>query len=819
MSHKFTTTKRMLTLLLGVLFIFPFVARADGIQVEGTIESIGTDSLVVQGMTFWVNDQTHIKDDNDMNLQMSDLAVGDYVEVEGYQQANGKVYARKIERKQYMGHDDSEMEVKGRIQEKDSASIVVQGVRFYVDANTIIKRKHQMLSFDDLAVGQFVEVKAYWMMDHWVARKIKLEDDFDEIEVKGRIEAIGGDSLIVKNFVFFVDANTVIKGDNDTPLNFSDLNVGDFVEVKAYRDSTGRLVASEIERDNGNDDHDMAGRMEVEGRITHLTDSAMVVNDIYIQITPNTQFYTHDDMPFSRDSLQVGMYVEVKVQLNNHGVWVAIKVEVKTRERMDRYVEVEGTVSEIGTDYFVVNGITFLVDANTRFYGHGHTPLTFSDLQVNDWVEVKAQEQTDGTLLAIRVKIENRNAYQARVEIEGIVDTVYTNAIVVDCITIQVDSTTAILDKYGTRLTLADLSSGMRVEVKAVVDNDGVYIALRIKVKDLWSPYFEVKAPIDSLAGNTLYLMGQAIQVTDSTIIRDENGNLVDVSYLSAGMWVKIHGKILTDGTLIALRIKVKDAQQMEVEFTAAIDSVAGDGIYVNGYFFMVNDQTEILGLQREPLTLTDLQAGMIVEIKAVLQSDGSFLVVRIKVEDKPSVARMNGIMDGKTDNYLMLGNHLIQVTPNTIFLDANYNPITFQDLAVGIPVIVVTDNNATGSTEALQVQETAPGQVTGITDQQPVTVASAFILEQNYPNPFNPSTTIPVRIAGTEWHQVQLIIYNALGQQVAVLFNGALQGGHYQFTWDGRNQYNRPVPSGIYFYQLRVDQQLVATRKMILMK
>ncbi len=819
MFHKLFTTKGMLTLLLGVLLLVPLAARADDIEAKGTIEAIGTDSLVVQGMTFWVNDQTRIKDDNGMSLQMSDLAVGDYVEVEGYQHSDGKVYARKIERKRYMHGDDSEMEVKGRIQEKDSVSIVVQGVRFYVDASTMIKKDHQMLTFDDLTVGQFVEVEAYWMNDHWVAYKIEVEDDFDEIEVKGMIEAIGGDSLVVKGFVFYVDSNTVIKGDHDSTLDFSDLAVGDYVEVKAYRDASGRLIARKIEREDASDDHDAYRKMEIEGRITHLTDSSMVVNDIYIMFSPTTEFYGHDDMPFSRDSLKVGMYVEVKVQLNNNGVWVAIKVEVKSREGMEYYVEMEGQVSDIGTDYFVVNGVTFFVDANTQFYGDDHTPLTFSDLQVNDWVEVKAREQADGSLLAIKVKVESSADYQARVEIEGIVDTVYTDAIVVNGITIQVDTTTIIVDKFGTRYTLADLTPGMRVEVKAIVDNNGTYFALRIKVKDLWSPYFEVKAQIDSIVGNTLYIMGQAIQVTDSTVIKDENGNPVDVSYLTAGIWVKIYGQILDDGTLIALKIKVKDAQTMEVEFTAAIDSVASNGIYVNGYFFLVNDQTEILGLQREPLSLSDLQAGMIVEIKAVLQADGSFLAVRIKVEDKPGVARMNGVMDGKTDSYLMLGNNLIQVTPNTIFLDADYNPVTFQDLAVGTPVVVITDNNATGTTEALQVQEAVPGQVTGITDQQPVTVVSEFILEQNYPNPFNPSTTIPLRIAGTEWHQVQLIIYNALGQQVAVLFNGALQGGSYQFTWNGRNQANRPVPSGIYFYQLRVDQQVVATRKMILMK
>ena len=807
-------------ILMGLLsFSLPGLYADDSIEAEGTIEAIGGDSLVVQGMTFYVNANTEIRNEQHMRLQFSDLAVGDYVEVKGYYNGNGKLMARRIEVKSYQDNHDDEMEVKGRIQEKDSVSIVVQGVRFYVDASTMIMGDHQALRFEDLQVGQFVEVKAYWNGDRWLARKIKLENDFEDIEVEGTIEAIGGDSLVVKGFVFFVDSNTIIRGDHDASLSFDDLAVGDFVEVKAYQDANGRYVAQRIELKNDDDHQNRDREMEIEGRISHLTDSSMVVNGVYILLTSQTRFEGPDDRPFYRDSLKIGLMVEVKVQLNNQGVWVAVKVEVKHRERLENYVEMEGRVEEIGSDYFVVNGFTFLVDSNTQFYGRDHQVLSFGDLSVNDWVEVKAREQSDGSLLALRVKIENEDD-RYKVEMEGLIDTVYADVIVVNGIEFYVDSSTVITDKMGTTYTLADLQSGMRVEIKAYVDADGKYVAIRIKVKDLWNAHFEIKAQIDSISGNTLYIMGEAIQITDSTIIRDEQGNLVGPDYLTAGMWVKIHGTVLEDGTLIALKIKVKDDQQVEIEFTAAIDSVASNGVYINGYFFLVTDQTEIWGLRREPLTLSDLQAGMIVEIKAVQQADGSYLALKIKVEDKPGVARMNGVMDGKTDNYIMLGDQMVAVTGNTVFLDSNYNPIPFANLPVGATVTVITDENtATGSTEALQVQESAPSSVTGITDNNLGNVPQDFLLGQNYPNPFNPSTTIPVKIAGTEWHNVQLIIYNALGQRVAVLFNGVLQGGNYQFTWNGRNQFNRPVPSGIYFYQLLVDKQAVATRKMVLMK
>jgi len=74
--------------------------------------------------------------------------------------------------------------------------------------------------------------------------------------------------------------------------------------------------------------------------------------------------------------------------------------------------------------------------------------LSFSDLSVDDWVEVKAREQRDGSLLALRVKIENEDG-RYQVEMEGLIDTVYADVIVVNGIEFYVDSSTVISDKMG----------------------------------------------------------------------------------------------------------------------------------------------------------------------------------------------------------------------------------------------------------------------------------------------------------------------------------------------------------------------------------
>ena len=86
--------------------------------------------------------------------------------------------------------------------------------------------------------------------------------------------------------------------------------------------------------------------------------------------------------------------------------------------------------------------------------------------------------------------------------------------------------------------------------------------------------------------------------------------------------------------------------------------------------------------------------------------------------------------------------------------------------------------------------------------------------LQQNYPNPFNPSTTIRYQLR--EAGAVELVVYNTLGQQVALLVNEYQAAGAHQAVWDARDQNGRSLPSGIYLYRLR-SGEFVKSHKMLL--
>jgi hypothetical protein len=101
--------------------------------------------------------------------------------------------------------------------------------------------------------------------------------------------------------------------------------------------------------------------------------------------------------------------------------------------------------------------------------------------------------------------------------------------------------------------------------------------------------------------------------------------------------------------------------------------------------------------------------------------------------------------------------------------------------------------------------------------------IISNFNLTQNYPNPFNPSTKIRYEIPGQARNDntmVTLKVYDVLGNEIATLVNEEKPAGTYEVEFDGAD-----LPSGIYFYQLKVYPAygrkgiFSETKKMVLLR
>jgi len=112
---------------------------------------------------------------------------------------------------------------------------------------------------------------------------------------------------------------------------------------------------------------------------------------------------------------------------------------------------------------------------------------------------------------------------------------------------------------------------------------------------------------------------------------------------------------------------------------------------------------------------------------------------------------------------------------------------------------------SSSGSEEVIRTLSATPSMDAG--------VVTEYALRQNYPNPFNPTTQIMYDVLNT--NLVTLKIYNAAGQEVTTLVNESKTGGkRYSVNFDATN-----LPSGLYFYNIKIGSEFSATKKMLLVK
>ncbi len=106
------------------------------------------------------------------------------------------------------------------------------------------------------------------------------------------------------------------------------------------------------------------------------------------------------------------------------------------------------------------------------------------------------------------------------------------------------------------------------------------------------------------------------------------------------------------------------------------------------------------------------------------------------------------------------------------------------------------------------------PTIITGVNGN--IAAPTEFSLSQNYPNPFNPTTTIQYSLK--QRSKVILSVYNILGQLVKQLIQAEQDAGRYSLQWDGTNNFNQKVSSGMYFYRIEAGD-FASVKKMLMLK
>lgn len=234
---------------------------SDEIEFRGRVDSVSSDRLVVDGrMVLVVPGTTEVLGRQNQPIPLSDVAVGSFVEVEGWSQPDGSLLGKKVKLEDGAGagaDNDTEVEFRGNVDSVGADRLVVGGRTVLVVAGTteVLGRQNQSIALSDVAVGAFVEVEGWPQSDgSLLGKKVKLEDragdggndpnDPVEVEFLGSIQSLS--PLTVAGTVVSTDGNTRILDDNNNPIGLSELAVGMRVEIEGWRQADGSVLAKKI---------------------------------------------------------------------------------------------------------------------------------------------------------------------------------------------------------------------------------------------------------------------------------------------------------------------------------------------------------------------------------------------------------------------------------------------------------------------------------------------------------------------------------------------------------------------------------------------
>ena len=277
-------------------------------------------------------------------------------------------------------------------------SITVNGVKFDTQSATVTVDDSPGLE-SDLKVGLVTKTTGTLNNDRVTGKATRVEVSN---ELKGTVDAppvitATGGTFIVFRQVVVVDANTVF--DNATGL--ADLTIGMPVEVSGFRDATGQVRATRVEKKAS-----VPATFEVKGMIGTVDNVAKTFT--LGNLTVNFANAPPINLPAS-GLLTPNLPVEVKAtSAPVAGVLTATSVEVRAGGlgQISGEVRLEGIMNGLTGSApvfsFTVNGQNVSTNSNTA-YDKG----TFANLVNNIQVEVEGQI-TNGVLVAAKVKFEEK---------------------------------------------------------------------------------------------------------------------------------------------------------------------------------------------------------------------------------------------------------------------------------------------------------------------------------------------------------------------------------------------------------------------------
>ena len=377
-------------------------------------------------------------------------------------------------------------------------------------------------------------------------------------EFHGKVDAIAAPNLTVAGRTVVTSSATKFEK-SGAAAAFTDLKLGDQVEVHGALQADGTVVASAIEDGVPEPEHD---DIMFVATLTKIDGNTLTVGDIPVVVSSATRL-EKADKAIALGDLKVGDRLGVKGKLQPGPSVQADEIRVVVPDQEPEH-KIAGPLKAISLDSktLTIGDTTIKFDANTQVNGAGD-PKSPADLHLGDLLFVEAAAQSDGSLLAKeihRLPVAPPPDPGA-VELHGVIKSLAADG---KSFTIN-DATIAVNDKTafggaGDPKSLADFKVGDAVGVKAAKQADGSLVALGVFRLPPPPPpppaTIEFKGTIEAVSGDGLTVSGHRFAVDAHTTIRigDHTATMAD---LKAGQTAELHATP-RDGALPPLAVGIQ---------------------------------------------------------------------------------------------------------------------------------------------------------------------------------------------------------------------------------------------------------------------
>lgn len=642
------------------------------VEIKGTVNTIFTGVIIVDGNTFAITDTTNIFYFNGDLAHFDSIKVGDKVELYA-KNYNSESIAINI---RILNGTINTVSLKNAVTSIASDYFIMNGRKFFVNSTSVLQFKtNKTAKLKEIFNNDTVYVNAKFENYQYNIVKATINKAKDTSSAKGLNEDI---KQVGNNFEITINNNKYVFKKAYSDFYSNDVNIKKIDQVK----SNFMLLLKIAKFDNDNTKyietltvlHEKSGSTKIKGTIYANEYNKIVVDNNIVEVIDTTYIVNESGMPQGIPELYVSRYVEIDADIFNNQI-IAQKILIK--KEPEASFSIKGIVELKEQNSITINKKKIDVLPGVNVYMTNSGKAIFDDIKPGQLLELECKYE-NSSVVAKKMFIINSEFSNALTVVDTVQSkTKYGFYIQDNLVTISSQSTIKNFD--GEKATLSDIKQGSLVRVIANKIYTG-YVAYFIEILDKplaekFRVAYAATINKDTLVTSWYYLITDAqtkyyyYDKTPASLSKIKfNDKLMIEYYNNNNTYYAKKIYILND--YVPNNYSVLGTVSSKTSTDVSID----DEKYNQKYYSKIFDKSNAL------INLNKLDEKSLVEIRGMYDGKNFVNLYEIQLDGETYPDSLK-TFDGKGDNYLVVGGRFYYVDANTKYFNKAGNPISFVQL------------------------------------------------------------------------------------------------------------------------------------------